>query len=443
MNETLKGLALTALLVTLAPWPANAQTGAGALEIHGGWMMPAHHARGPQTTLGFDETPAIGGTLNLWFGQDRRWGILGQGTWSGWHEWTTAFGGDFGFPVTMWMYDGSLAFRLFRPTYEQRLLPYLSLGVGGVMVNPSNNPSSRFPTDPGLCANGGGSTCDFLPADAHFDQGRRTNIAAVAALGTEWFMARDAALRLEVKDYWTKNSPFRRLSDGSRHRGGHNLLLNAGLAFYIGRQPVAEPGFVREEPIVVTPPPAAAPPPPPPAEEAALMCVVDPNSLQVRMIEAVRIPSENRVYVTQAGQRIAFETAYPAIAPVYARNATWYMADQPLIVNLETDPRVDAADRNRIELVLFGSPAQRSAADLVFVGTITGTPVYANRTDVAPFQSRLETQFTTTTDLGTILRGDTELAREFGDLSTYYVAVEPNCVFRPVSVTHVVRRTRG
>jgi hypothetical protein len=188
----------------------------------------------------------------------------------------------------------------------------------------------------------------------------------------------------------------------------------------------------------VTPAPPAAP-----VEEAITICVVDSNGFQLRQIEAIRVPSENRVFVMRDGQRVAFETAHPVTAPIYVRNASWYMADQPLVVNLETDTRVAVADRNRLELVLFGSPAQRSASDVVFVGTIDGTPVYANRTDVAPFRTRLEQQFTTTTDLATILRANADLAREFGEVNTYYVAVEPNCVFRPVSVTHFVRRTRG
>ena len=173
------------------------------------------------------------------------------------------------------------------------------------------------------------------------------------------------------------------------------------------------------------------------------MCVVDENGFRVRTIEAIRVPSENRVYVTEAGQRVAFETAHPASAPIYVKSATWYVADQPLVINLETDTKVAAADRNRIELVLFGSPAQRNASDLVFVGTIDGTPIYASGTDVAPFRSRLEGQFATSTDLATILRADAQLARDFGGVTSYYVAVEPNCVFRPVSVTNYVRRTRG
>jgi hypothetical protein len=259
MNGKLKAFGLTALLATLTPCPANAQTGTRALDVHGGFMLPALHAHGPETSLGFDQTPAIGATLNFWLGEARRWGIVGQGTWSGWHEWQTSFGGDFGWPVTMWMYDVGVAFRLLRLAPREYFVPYVSLGVGGVMVNPSNNPKSRFPTDVGLCANGGGSTCDFAPADAHFDQGRHANLAAVASFAIDWFMTPDMALRLEIKDYWTMDSPYRRLSNGVRHDGGNNFLLNAGFAFYMNHRPIQEPGFSSTP--TITPPPTTTPPP--------------------------------------------------------------------------------------------------------------------------------------------------------------------------------------
>jgi hypothetical protein len=447
MNKILKRVVLSAGLVALAALPLEAQTGWGALGIHAGWMNPAHHAQGTQTGLGFDETVGVGGSLDFWFGQARRWGIGLEGTYAGWNEWDTDFGGDFGHPVTYANYDASLQFRLAQATLNTRVLPWLSLGVGGVTTNPDDDPDSRFPTDPGLCANGGGTSCQFLPADVMLHTAAQTQLAVVGGIGLDWFLTPNTAIRLEAKDYWTDRSPYRMISTGEFHDGGHNILLNGGLAFYLGRAAVEEPGFVREEPVIVqpapTPAPAPAPTPAPPAEERVMVCVVEPNGFAIRTVEAVRVPAENRVYVTQGGQRVAFETAHPANAPIYVRSATWYMSDQPLLINLETNERIAAADRNRIELVTFGSPAQRAANDLVFVGTINGTPVYAGRTDVQPFRTKLETQFTTTTDLTTILRADADLAREFGGVNTYYVAVEPNCVFQPVSVTHFVRRTRG
>ena len=137
------------------------------------------------------------------------------------------------------------------------------------------------------------------------------------------------------------------------------------------------------------------------------------------------------------------DRAYPASPPIYSRNAGWYMADKPLTIDLETDAKI-TTNRNRIELVQFGSPSQMQPNDLVFVGTIEGSPIYAKRSDVAPFIARLQPKLGSNNgDLGTILRADTQLAKDFGAVTTYYVAVEPNCVFHPVSVTNYVRRTRG
>jgi hypothetical protein len=174
------------------------------------------------------------------------------------------------------------------------------------------------------------------------------------------------------------------------------------------------------------------------------LCVVDPNGYQVRTIETIVVPSENRTYVMRNGQRVLVETAYPATGPIYVRGASWYTNDQALVLNLETGTvTVPADQRNRLELVAFGTTGTRSANDMVFVGTISGTPIYANRADVSAFRSRLERALSGSTDLGAILRADAELAREMGMVDTYYVAVEPNCVFQPMSVTHFVRRTRG
>ena len=451
MNRTLKGLALSAALIGFAALPAQAQTGWGSLGINAAWMNPAHHARGAQTDMGFDETVGVGGDLDFWFGQSRRWGLGLTGSYSGWNEWDTNFGGDFGNKVHYGMYDASLQFRLASVNDNTRVLPWLSIGAGAVTVNPEDNQDEPFPAqycDGGIQNTAEGPTCRFTPADVLLNTNSQTSLAAVGGLGLDFFMSPSVAVRIEGKDYWTKNSPYVRLSDGLKQDGGHNLVFNGGLAFYFGRQPVTEPGFIREEPVII-PPPAPAPPPPapapppPPAEEMISMCVVNPQGFQLQTIQAIRTLSDNQVYVTQNGSRVLFETAHPITAPIYVKNATWYMSDQPLVVTLETDTKVPAADRNRIELVTFGSTAQRSASDLVFVGTIDGTPIYATASDVSAFRGRLETQFATTTDLATILRADAQLAKDFGGVTSYYVAVEPNCVFQPVSVTNFVRRTRG
>jgi hypothetical protein len=395
--------------------------------------------------VGLDDGLGIGAGLDFWFGGGRIWGLNLEGTWKGWDGWDNELDDDidFGQDVQLWQYDASLALRLTTPDANTKWLPWLSVGVGGITVNPEDDPL-LFPTP--FCAGGvdadgdGIGGCAFTSADVFLDTGSHTEVAFVPGIGMDFFLSSSVALRLEAKDYWTDDSPYLRLSDGTAHDGGHNWLFNGGLAFYWGGRRVVEPGFVREEPIVEPPPP----PPPPPAETRTSVCVVDPNGFQVRTIDAIAVPSEQKMYVMRNGQRVEIETAYPATTPIYVRSANWYMNDRPLVVNLETGTTsVPANQRNRLELVLFGSPAQRNAADLVFIGTIEGTPIYADRTDISAFRPRLEAKLATTKDLGEIMRGDADLAREIGAVDSYYVAVEPNCVFQPMSVTHFVRRTRG
>jgi hypothetical protein len=350
--------------------PAQSQTGSVALEIHGGTMHPADQSNGPTAQFGFDEEVGIGGALNFWLGQSRKWGILTNGTWSKWNSFETNLGGgdQFGASMNMAMADASVAMRLRTPTNSTRFLPYLSLGLGAYMVNPDND--TPFTSNAAICSNGGGATCDFVPANVHLDLSHHTDWAAVGAIGTDFFFTPSVALRLEAKDYYTDEGFYRRLNTGTFTNGGHNLLLTGGLAFYMGRAGVDETGFVREEPIIVTPPPAAPAPAPapapvvvtpaPPAEETVTMCIVDPSNLQARTVSATRVISANEVYVTQNGQRVLFENAYPATSPVYVRGATWYMNDQPLVVDLEpTTSKVTGTDRNRLELVLFGFQCKR------------------------------------------------------------------------------------
>ena len=169
--------------------------------------------------------------------------------------------------------------------------------------------------------------------------------------------------------------------------------------------------------------------------------MIDEDGFALQTIQAVRIPSRNEILVTRNGQRVSLATAYPTREPLYVKSSTWYMNDQPMVVYL--DDRTTMEDRNRLEFVRFGSSAQRPASDLVFVGTINGTPVYAATADVAPFRSRLQTHLGMHSELEDIFDAEPELAVEFGEINTLYVPVEPNCVFQPVSTTHFVRRTRG
>jgi hypothetical protein len=169
-------------------------------------------------------------------------------------------------------------------------------------------------------------------------------------------------------------------------------------------------------------------------------------------VSATRNLSNNQILVTRNGSDVMFTTAYPATEPVYIKGAGWYVASRPLIIDLSNGNTVVTADvdtntlPNRIEFVNFGSAMPIASTDLVYVGSVDGTPFYARRTDIGEFQTDLDARMRISTDLGKMLEDATFADRYTNEIQTFYVAVEPgtgNCVYQPVTTTHVVRRTRG
>src|SRR5690606_13055567 len=115
------------------------------------------------------------------------------------------------------------------------LIPFLTAGVGGVTVDPRT--SSRVPFPAAFCPEDA-ATCEYEPADVILDQRQHTQIAAVGSVGADWFVDPNLALRIQLKNYWTDRSPYRRASDETFHRGGNNVVLTGGLAFFFGGTPV-------------------------------------------------------------------------------------------------------------------------------------------------------------------------------------------------------------
>jgi hypothetical protein len=164
--------------------------------------------------------------------------------------------------------------------------------------------------------------------------------------------------------------------------------------------------------------------------------------------------------VTRNGQEVAFSTVYPVASPNYVRGADWYVASRPLILDLDEDDmggdlddeiddaieQMDNLPANRVEFVNFGARGPVVMGDVMYVGSIDGTPLYAKISDVGALRTDLNDRLRTTTDLGDIL-DDEEFADRFvNEIETFYLAVEPSagdCIFQPVSSTRVVRRTKG
>src|SRR5690606_38123632 len=152
---------------------------------------------------------------------------------------------------------------------------------------------------------------------------------------------------------------------------------------------------------------APPPPPPPPAEEAITVCVVDPQSAQLREIQAVYRPSKGNTLVQMNGQRVDISTAYPTTAPVYARNASRFVTGQPLSFTVMGQ---------RYEWVTFGGTRIIDPDDLVLLGRVNGLPVYADADDVAAVRARLNGM----AELDDMLERDAELRDVVNDLDVVY-----------------------
>lgn len=439
-----KGLGIAAVATALAVVPAHAQTGSGSLGLFGSFMRGGELAElevadEDVTELRLDDGFAGGASLEFWLGDARRWGFRADGSYA-----DTGFDPVFEFAgtndVNVWMGDANLMFRPWAAQQDRWFLPFLSLGAGAMHWDVSDD-----------------LVGDIDPVDARIS-GDETEFAVTGSAGADIFLTNSVSLRLEAKDYFNGESPYESTVAGDNFDGGHNWQFRAGLnLFWGGRDEVVEPGFIREEPEVeetepiveVEPEPE---PEPEPVTETVTRCVVGEDN-HLTTVTATRYVETDRVVVERNGREVEFETAYPATGPRYVRGASWYVNDQPLSVRVgeeadrpeeEFTRDEDDVEVTRLEFVRFGTASNMSADRLEYAGTVNGTPIYLEQGTLdATTSTRLRNALQTQDDLETVLRDDAELAREFGEVETAYVAVEPGCVFQPISLTSYVRSTRG
>lgn len=479
MHLLLRAAATAAILLPLAVAPVSAQNYRGAFGIYGGgvWFSDLNDNgdfrfndfffddgfiddngfivdefflldRAADLSLGSGWI--VGSQLEYWFGNGR-FGLRANGSYTErpFDLDLDFFNGiidgdiidddvifDFGFDdefgdVNVWFADGDLMFRILRPERNRTFAPYLTLGAGAVIYNPAGSAPIIIP--PANAIIGDASLVD-IDDDDDFDifevgsGNSETEFALVFGIGTDILPAGfrlgslPLGLRLELVDHYTFDSPAEPIL-GDDFDGVHNVRLTAGVHALFGRlfpEPVA----------VVTPPPAPPPPPPPPAEEAVTVCIIDPQTGEIREIQAVYMPSTGDTLVQMNGQRVDIGTAYPTTAPVYARNASWFVAGQPLAFDV---------NGQRYEWVTFGGTRIIDPDDLVLLGRVNGLPVYADADDVASVRARLNG----VGELDMMLERDEELREVVDDLDVVYVAVDINCVFQPLRRLEEVRKVRG
>lgn len=205
-----------------------------------------------------------------------------------------------------------------------------------------------------------------------------------------------------------------------------------------------------------------------PTTEPVSMCVVGADG-EIQMVNGWRNLADRQVYVSRDGLDVPFSTAYPAAFPTYVKGAPWYVAAQPLVVSFDRDDLAgdvddeldDAAEKlagNRMEFVNFGATQPLPMGEVLYIGRIDGTPLYATRTDIGDLLPDLEAHLRASRDLDQVLNDEAFATRFATEIRTFYTVVEPgtpligasmsagqggSCVFQPMSSTHVLRRTRG
>lgn len=448
MRRTAWTTMAAATVVVAFAAPAEAQRYRFDIGVNGGgsWYstsLDEDHLTADDAEVRFEAGWIAGGQLTYWvpsiFGMHDRLGIRANFAFSERPlELETdepigrfADGDDLADDVNLWSGTGDLLFRFMGPDPERYMgvewLPYIALGAGAKWIDPAFQNFADDDVD-GQIIN--------LNGDA-FLLKEETEFMGLVGLGTDVRLARSFALRLEVGDrIWdSPMSPLLRqngafvLQDPDEDFGNviHELYGQLGLHLLLG--------LARPEPVAVAPPPPAPPPPPPPpAEEAVMICVVDPATGELTMVDAIYLPATRDTVAVVDGERVAFEAAYPENPPLYVADAEWLQAGRPLSVTV--------AGRTT-EWVTFGGARVIDPDELALLGMVNGTPVYADADEVADIGEQLEDMREAGLELDEIMEQNAEIREELLELDTVYVPLETGCVFQPLSRVEEVRKVRG
>jgi opacity protein-like surface antigen len=432
----------TAVMVPMVAAPAAAQDYRWDVGVNGGFswyssMLDTDAAGTTSDNVRFREGWLAGAQLGYWF--TPRVGLRANATYT--DRPLRAGGADVISNVNLWSGSGDLMLRLRQPNMDwmgTEMLPYVALGLGAKWINPAG--------DNFTCVDVPGSTqwecAPFVgETGTNFALTEQRQLMGLVGLGTDVRFTPNFALRLEVNDriyrpdIYAADAPANasvNLPQGATRvsRTVHEIGVQAGLHLLMGL----------ERPRVVTvapappPPPAPAPPPPPaPVEEAITVCVIDPTTTAgIRMQPAVFRVDQRDTLVVRDGQRIPLSQAVGNV--MIARDADWYVRGQPLTLRIGAD---------QLEYLTYQGARQIEADRLVFLGTINGYPVYADRDEVADMVGTLNQLHAAQPgrDLGLILAENRTLRTQLEDVQFLYVPLEATgCVFQPVQIMEQVRK---
>lgn len=160
--------------------------------------------------LGF----AFGMHLDRWYGAETMVGVRFQGSYQQTElPWSS---GDRDINVVAG--DVSVLVRPIAPEPDESLIPYLTVGLGGVWYDMGRGPQTNF-----------------APADAYYDGSSRIMPALLGGLGLDILLppslgwdGHPVRVRLEAADQMTLNSPLKQLSESSRYGEIHHLRFTIG-----------------------------------------------------------------------------------------------------------------------------------------------------------------------------------------------------------------------
>jgi hypothetical protein len=176
-------------------------------------------------------------------------------------------------------------------------------------------------------------------------------------------------------------------------------------------------------------PPRTPPPPPAPVTERINVCVVDPSvNGGLRSVDALRNRTTGDTTVVSNGSTVSLSSTLPRV-PVMS-DAVWFESGRPLEIGTTAD---------KIQYTATGGARVISAANLEFLGTVNGLPVYTDRSVIGPIEG-----LNPGTDLSTIVDERPAVRRAIEErIPVVYVPLKPTgCVFQPMQMLEQVRKNR-
>jgi hypothetical protein len=440
---------LVALLVPMATGSLSAQSWKWDWNINGGYAKYSNMLGESTGTTDADvhfKSGALAGTqLTFWPGS--KLGFRVNGTYAdrpvtASDVFVNQFANSGLNHVNLWSLSGDLLFRFKSPAAEftkMEMLPYLALGLGAKWHNPSGDSYTCNDTAEGkswACAPFSVSNTVNTPGPVNYALSEANTLMGLAALGADWRISRGIAIRTEIGDriYDPRIHQLATLvptgttfntadSDEDVSKTVHELFGQIGLSFLFG---VARPAAVA---IAPAPEPAPVTPAPTPTvtRESISVCVVDPTATGgIRMQEATLVAGRDTV-ITVAGTDRPFATSVGTVSTT--SNADWFVRGQPLTVNV---------GKAKWEYVTYGSTRMINSADLTYLGTVNGMPVYADRNEVSSL-----TTFTPVSnrEFGDVLNENNDLRTSIDRVKVLYVpANTTGCVFQAVQRQEEVRK---